>query len=256
MLSGPISIWLDRPRRPADAAAKALILVRDEDLTVSQPIAVAMTRDRVDRAVVDSWNERALKDLGEGVGTVFYEIGDLVIIDAQRPDRQPFLVWAKQQPEINPAAKITISKNGGAFDPGKIKAAGVQDTGYIRGCHQADLEEEGRVQLKLALPVGRGPKGLRALTEGPRPTHYEKCRLCLRPSGAVPGWLIRARWPVNAPTWSSKVSADAQVAERRAAVSTDVSAVRGAALLVWIGVGCTATMGSSGCLARSRRRNF
>jgi hypothetical protein len=111
----------------ADSATNALILIRDEDLTISQPTAVAMTRDRVDSAVVDNWNEEALKILKEGSDTVFYEIGDLVIIDAKQPRNQPYLDWAKQQPGINPAAKITMTKKGGAFDSGRIKAEGVSN---------------------------------------------------------------------------------------------------------------------------------
>jgi hypothetical protein len=41
---------------------------------------------------------------------------------------QPYLTWAKQQNEVDPDASITMTKKGGAFDPGKITASGVQDT--------------------------------------------------------------------------------------------------------------------------------
>ena len=111
----------------ADRLAQALTRIRDEELMINKPIAVAMTRDRVDSLVVDNWNEQALKTLKEGTDTVFYEIGDLVIIDAKQPRDQPYLDWARQQPQIRLGAKITMTKKGGAFDSGKITAVDVQN---------------------------------------------------------------------------------------------------------------------------------
>jgi hypothetical protein len=88
-----------------------------------------MTKDRVDRAVVDKWNEEALKNLAQGSSTALYEIDDLVIIDGKlAPGVQPYVTWAQQQDEVDPNASVTMTKKGGAFDPGKITAVGVQDT--------------------------------------------------------------------------------------------------------------------------------
>jgi hypothetical protein len=101
----------------------------EQQVTVSAPKAVDMTKDRVDRAIVDNWNEEALKSLAQGSSTAFYEIDDLVIIDAKKaPGAQPYLTWARQQNEVDPNATITMTKKGGAFAPGKIIASGVQDT--------------------------------------------------------------------------------------------------------------------------------
>ena len=111
----------------ARSAGQLLTWIPEEDLTVGTPAAVTMTRDRVDSMVVDNWNEQALKDLKEGSDTVFYEIGDLVIIDAKQPRDQPYLDWARQQEGINLDAKITMAKRGGAFDAGKIRADGVRN---------------------------------------------------------------------------------------------------------------------------------
>jgi hypothetical protein len=40
-------------------------------VTVGAPKAVDMTKDRVDTAVVDKWNEEALKSLTQGSSTAF-----------------------------------------------------------------------------------------------------------------------------------------------------------------------------------------
>jgi hypothetical protein len=112
-----------------EPAVDALVNLSDDELTISKPTVVDMTADRVERSVVETFNEQALKTLGEGTTTPFYEIGDLVIIDAKLPPKaQPYLEWAQQQKEINPVAAITMLKKGGAFDPGKIKAVGVNNT--------------------------------------------------------------------------------------------------------------------------------
>jgi hypothetical protein len=113
----------------AEPAVDALLNILDDELTVSEPTVVDMTVDRVERSVVEKFNDQALKTLREGTTTPFYEIGDLVIIDAKLPPKaQPYLEWAQQQKEINPAATVTMIKKGGAFDPGKIKVVGVQNT--------------------------------------------------------------------------------------------------------------------------------
>jgi Regulator of G protein signaling domain len=79
-----------------------------------------------DLEVIDGWNERALKRLGEGQEVYFYEVGDIVIIDAQEARTiQPFLGWAKQQAGL--AGTVIMVAKGGAFSPGRIRAVGVKD---------------------------------------------------------------------------------------------------------------------------------
>ncbi len=79
---------------------------------------------RVDRGVVDEWNERTLKDTAEGTALDLYEIDDVFIVDAGKADGiQPFLNWAKDQTGGR-TGTVTITKKGGAF-PGKIRATGV-----------------------------------------------------------------------------------------------------------------------------------
>jgi hypothetical protein len=102
---------------------------RVSEVAVSRPTAIAITKADVNAKIVDDWNEEALKSLPEGRSAAFYEIDELVIIDAGKPAGvQPYLAWAEQHDAITPGATITLTKKGGAFDPGKIKAVGVQDT--------------------------------------------------------------------------------------------------------------------------------
>jgi hypothetical protein len=88
-----------------------------------------MTKDRVDTAVVDKWNEEALKSLSQASSIAFYEIDRLVIIDAKQPAGvQPYAAWARDQDGVDSNAAITMTKKGGAFDPGQITVVGVADT--------------------------------------------------------------------------------------------------------------------------------
>jgi hypothetical protein len=119
---------VETPFPETDRAVQALVSLTDDELTISKPAVVEMTPDRVERSVVEKFNEQALKTLSEGTTTAFYEIGDLIIIDAKLPPKaQPYLEWAQHRDEIDPGATITMIKKGGAFDQGKIKAAGVQN---------------------------------------------------------------------------------------------------------------------------------
>jgi Regulator of G protein signaling domain len=93
---------------------------------VDDPDPLVMGPDHVDRAVVDTWNETALKSLVEKETTLFYEIGDLVIIDARQPAGvQPYVNWASTATPR--PGQITMTKKGGAFGPGSIAAARVQN---------------------------------------------------------------------------------------------------------------------------------
>ena len=120
---------IERALTGSDQAVVALIGLPQGELVISEPVAVNMSIDRVDAAVVDKWNEQTLKTMGEGSSTAFYQVANLVIIDAQEPPGvQPFLEWAQKEADSAPDATITVLKRGGAFDPGKIKVVGAKST--------------------------------------------------------------------------------------------------------------------------------
>lgn len=114
---------------PALAREEAGPEEAEAQIDVSAPRKVEMSPDKVDRSVVDNWNEEALKSLGQGESTHFYEIGDLIIIDAKKPEVQPYIGWATNRDEVDLEAAIFMVKKGGAFDPGSISARGVQNRG-------------------------------------------------------------------------------------------------------------------------------
>ena len=94
---------------------------------IGAPQKVQLTRDKVDDAVVDKWNQQTLKAMGEGDVTSFYEIDDLIIIDADHDEGvQPYVAWAKEE-DASTEGTVTMVKKGGVFDPGSILAKGVRD---------------------------------------------------------------------------------------------------------------------------------
>ena len=118
--------WVDDPNRYGFKYKQAITAQPDPGSYLS-----SMTVDRVKRAVVDKWNEVALKALPEKEETSFYEFGDLVIIDAKQAG-QPYLEWAvSEQLKMNEMlvgrTKIIMTKKGGVFDVGEIKATGVSN---------------------------------------------------------------------------------------------------------------------------------
>jgi hypothetical protein len=108
----------------ANNATGAVIGIPEGDLTVGRPMQKEPEVEDINETVVDNWNEVALKNLGQGEETAFYEIGKLVIINANKRE-QPYLYWARGQNEVNREAKMILTKKGGAFDPGLITAVGV-----------------------------------------------------------------------------------------------------------------------------------
>jgi hypothetical protein len=113
----------------AEGWAEKVSRIPDEDLIVSRPERAGLLQQvtEIDKAVVDNWNEVALKALTQGTSTGFYEVGGVVIIDAKQGKDQPYLEWAKKLGGARLDAKITMTKKGGAFDSGKITVFGVQD---------------------------------------------------------------------------------------------------------------------------------
>lgn len=99
-------------------------------IEVGAPEEIELTRDQIQDEVVDNWNQIALKKLNKGDQAKFYEIGDLVIIDADDPaGMQPYVTWARSQQDVMNGATITMVEKGGVFDPGSIKVVGVQHAG-------------------------------------------------------------------------------------------------------------------------------
>lgn len=98
------------------------------DVEVSDPELVELTRDRIDMAVVDKFNELSIKSLDEGQSVNFYQLDDLVIIQGPiATDDQPYLKWLRAQPGRTFAAMITMKSKGGAFGPGSISVKGASD---------------------------------------------------------------------------------------------------------------------------------
>jgi hypothetical protein len=77
-----------------------------------------------------------------------------VIIDADKRE-QPYLYWAKGRNEVNRDAKITLTKRGGAFDPGLITAVGVHDRAVFGTAIKRVSKK--KVQVQVATHLANGP---------------------------------------------------------------------------------------------------
>lgn len=139
-----ISRWFDREGRTLvvhchkqgtgsdTTSCDAEIRVPEYFPLVSKPELVEFSIDNVDRAVVDKWNEQALKELDEGDQTPFYEYEDLVIIvHPKSGGTQPYVDWASTQDWAVAGAYVKMVKKGGAFNPGSIKVVGARSSGSI-----------------------------------------------------------------------------------------------------------------------------
>jgi hypothetical protein len=94
---------------------------------ISAPVKQEITRQQVDDAVVDNFNKTALKDLPLGASTSFYQVGDLVIIEAGMGEDQPFMKWIRAQPGVTQGAAISKTANSGAFSSGTYTVRGAGD---------------------------------------------------------------------------------------------------------------------------------
>jgi len=113
-----------------NTAADAVIQVPEYFPLISKPELVEFSIDQVDRAVVDKWNEQALKALDEGAETPFYEFEDLVIlVHPSSGGIQPYVDWASTQDWAVAGAYVKMVKKGGAFDAGSIKVVGAKSGG-------------------------------------------------------------------------------------------------------------------------------
>ena len=66
-----------------------------------------------------------MKALGLAQETAFFQVGDVVIVANPAVGTPPGVVWAQQEGAAT--GTITMTKKGGAFDPGSIRAQGVSD---------------------------------------------------------------------------------------------------------------------------------
>lgn len=104
-------------------------MVEDEqrESEISEPELQEFDISKVDMAVVDNWNQQALKELGEGDQTPFCQYEDLVLIKHPSGSAvQPYWTWASTQDWAVAGAYVLMEKKGGVFDAGRIKAVGVR----------------------------------------------------------------------------------------------------------------------------------
>ena len=90
------------------------------------------TRDQVDMSIVDNFNTAALKDLKEGFSTNFWQVGDLVVIDAGMGVDQPYVKWMREQPGCTQGATVTMTAKGGAFSSGTVTVAKAADRDLVK----------------------------------------------------------------------------------------------------------------------------
>lgn len=99
----------------------------DAPKVIGDPVTNAMTRDQVDMSIVDNFNQAALKDLQEGFSTNFWQLNDLVIIDAGMGTDQPYVKWLLDQPGVTRGSNVTMTAKGGAFSSGTVTVEGATD---------------------------------------------------------------------------------------------------------------------------------
>jgi hypothetical protein len=98
-------LWFDFSQDVRDAATSA----------VSDPQAVTLTRDRMDQAVVDSFNQDALKTLAEGSSIDFWMRDDLLLIGNNQP--KPYVEFAKNGGN---KGTLKMKAKGGAFSSDEV----------------------------------------------------------------------------------------------------------------------------------------
>ena len=94
---------------------------------IGDPKLRALTRDKIDMAVVDNFNKTALTDLVVGASMTFYQSGDLVIIQTAMGEDQPYVKWIKMQGDVTTGANVTKTAKAGAFSSGTFTVSGARD---------------------------------------------------------------------------------------------------------------------------------
>ena len=95
---------------------------------VSQPVAQALTRDRIDRSVVDAYNDSILKNLDKGEYCSYEQSGDIVFLepaglDAVAPGYRAWIADADGHSQ----GHVQMVSKGRALDPGEIRVTGTRD---------------------------------------------------------------------------------------------------------------------------------
>jgi hypothetical protein len=102
------------PQALADAVEEAEF----QATTVSSPQKVALTRDRIDQAVVDATNQDALKNLQPKTNPISFRMaGDLLLIGDNH--QRPYVEFA-QKNGGNDKGRLAMKSKGGAFGPGEV----------------------------------------------------------------------------------------------------------------------------------------
>jgi hypothetical protein len=108
-----------------DAPQAGPAISRPGKLEAPQGRVGKASANKPDPATVKTWNEKALNVLKAGDQTDFFQVGELVVVANSAAGMPPGVVWLQQQEAAT--GTITMTKKGGAFDPGSIKAEGVSD---------------------------------------------------------------------------------------------------------------------------------
>lgn len=102
---------------------------------ISMPTATEMTRDQIDQATVDAWNESALKELDEGFGVQVYELDDLVVLDhpALGTMDQALVRWIRNQPGVHKTGYLTMTAKGSLFGgSGEVSVRNAQSQDVVK----------------------------------------------------------------------------------------------------------------------------
>lgn len=94
---------------------------------ISAPTLNRMSRDQIDMATVDRYNQAALKDLEAGISTNFWQLDDLVIIDTGMGKDQPYVSWMLEQPGTTRGSTVTMTAKAGAFSSGTVTVSGASN---------------------------------------------------------------------------------------------------------------------------------
>jgi hypothetical protein len=97
--------------------------------TVSGLQAPGLTRDRIDRAVVDNYNDQVLKGMDKGDWTTFEQSGDIVFLEPAAFDSfaPGYRAWITSQDDYR-TGNLGMVQKGRGLDPGELKVVGTRDT--------------------------------------------------------------------------------------------------------------------------------
>lgn len=105
---------------------KFVEFVKDQQFSVSAPEAVELTPDKIDRAMLQSWNEALLKKIDEGDFVHFYLVDNLLLL-SEHTDSDPYLNWFMDYPGKK-SGTVEMTAKGKFVDPGKLTVKGDWDS--------------------------------------------------------------------------------------------------------------------------------